>query len=107
LFGRTPPNVPTEVVSWRVRLTGPTPTLALGVSRDTDQERTAMKGERLAYFPEFEAFHRTAVYDRYRFGPGDELHGPAIVEERESTVVIGPRGRARVDDLLNLVVELV
>ena len=40
-------------------------------------------------------------------GPGAELHGPAIVEERESTVLIGPRGSARVDDVLNLIVELV
>ncbi len=49
----------------------------------------------------------TAVYDRYRLRPGAELRGPAIVEERESTVVVGPRGLARVDDVLNLVVELV
>ena len=30
------------------------------------------------------------VYDRYRLGPGATLQGPAIVEERESTTVIGP-----------------
>jgi len=34
------------------------------------------------------------------------LAGPAIVEERESTAVIGPGGRARVDDGLALVVEV-
>jgi N-methylhydantoinase A/oxoprolinase/acetone carboxylase beta subunit len=53
-----------------------------------------------------DGFHSTAVYDRYALGPGAELRGPAIVEERESTVVIGPRGSARVDDVLNLIVEL-
>jgi N-methylhydantoinase A len=112
LFGRTPPNVPIEVVSWRVRLAGPVPVLTLGVSAaggngaSSDACR-ALKGERPAYFPELDGFHPTAVYDRYRLGPGVELRGPAIVEERESTVVIGPRGSARVDDLLNLVVELV
>jgi N-methylhydantoinase A/oxoprolinase/acetone carboxylase beta subunit len=46
------------------------------------------------------------VYDRYRLQPGAELRGPAIVEERESTVVVGPRDRARVDHLLNLIVDL-
>ena len=39
-------------------------------------------------------------------GAGPELQGPAIVEERESTVVIGPGGSARVDGLMNLVMEL-
>ena len=31
--------------------------------------------------------------------------GPAIVEERESTLVVSARGRARVDDSLNVIVE--
>jgi hypothetical protein len=32
--------------------------------------------------------------------------GPAIVEERESTLIIGIRGRAVVDEKLQIVVEL-
>jgi N-methylhydantoinase A len=46
------------------------------------------------------------VYDRYRLAPGDAFAGPAIVEERESTVVLGPDARARVDDALNLIADL-
>ncbi len=38
--------------------------------------------------------------------PGAEFAGPAIVEERESTLIIGARGRARVDERLNVIVEL-
>jgi N-methylhydantoinase A len=109
LFGRTPPNVPVEVVSWRVRLAGPTPELALSRAQNgktPGEAHRAVKGERPAYFPEFDGFHPTAVYDRYRLQPGAELRGPAIVEERESTVVVGPRDRARVDHLLNLIVDL-
>ena len=33
------------------------------------------------------------VYDRYRLGPGAAFVGPAIVEERESTTVIGAGAR--------------
>ncbi len=112
LFGRTPPNVPVEVVSWRVRLAGPTPDLALGVSPNggpapvVADARRAMKGERPAYFPELDGFLSTPVYDRYLLEPGAEFQGPAIVEERESTVVVGPRALARVDHLLNLILEL-
>ena len=100
-----------EVVSWRVRLAGPRPDLKLGVSAADDDGASsdacrALKGERPAYFPELGGFHATAVYDRYKLGHDAELRGPAIVEERESTVVIGPGGSARIDDVLNLIVEL-
>jgi N-methylhydantoinase A len=105
LFGRTPPNVPMEVVSWRVRLAGPRPRLKLGISASPGDVRQALKCARPAYFPELGGYHSTPVYDRYKLGPGSELSGPAIVEERESTVVIGPGASARVDDVLNLIVE--
>jgi hypothetical protein len=34
-----------------------------------------------------------------------KFDGPAIVEERESTLIVGARGRARVDESLNVIVE--
>jgi N-methylhydantoinase A/oxoprolinase/acetone carboxylase beta subunit len=37
------------------------------------------------------------VYDRYALGPGARLAGPAIVEERESTTVVGPGAMVSVD----------
>jgi N-methylhydantoinase A len=106
LFGRTPPNVPVEVVSWRVRLAGPRPELRLSLSAAKGDASQALKGQRSAYFPELDGYYMTPVYDRYKLAAGGELRGPAIVEERESTVVIGPRGAARVDDVLSLIVEL-
>jgi N-methylhydantoinase A len=106
LFGRTPPNVPMEVVSWRVRLAGPRPELSLSVPTAAGDAAQALKGKRSAYFPELGGYHSTPVYDRYKLGPDAQLRGPAIVEERESTVVVGPRGNARVDGVFNLIVEL-
>jgi N-methylhydantoinase A/oxoprolinase/acetone carboxylase beta subunit len=47
-----------------------------------------------------------AVYDRYRLGPGASFIGPAIVEERESTTVVGPGATVSVDDQGNLTVEI-
>jgi N-methylhydantoinase A len=48
----------------------------------------------------------TPVYDRYALQCGMHLHGPAIVEERESTIVIAPGMRATLDPYLNLVMQL-
>ena len=47
-----------------------------------------------------------AVLDRYRLAPGREVVGPCVVEERASTVVIGPGGRGKVDGSGSLVVEV-
>jgi len=47
-----------------------------------------------------------AVYDRYRLVPGVRFAGPAIVEERESTLVVGAGGQARVDDYGFLWIDL-
>ncbi len=48
----------------------------------------------------------TPVYDRYRLNPGATFDGPAIVEERESTVIVGAEGRCALDAHWNLAVEL-
>ena len=65
----------------------------------------AVKGSRLAYFPEYGRFVETPVYNRYALAPGATFTGPAIIEERESTVVVGVRGQVRVDEHLNVIVE--
>ena len=46
------------------------------------------------------------MYDRARLALGDEVRGPAVVEEEGSTLVIGPGGSARVARSGNLVVTL-
>jgi N-methylhydantoinase A len=66
----------------------------------------AVKGVRPAYFPEHRGFAETTVYDRARLAPGDEIRGPAVVEEEGSTLVIGPGGTARVAATGNIVVTL-
>jgi len=110
IYGRTAPGVPIDVVSWRVAAHGPRPALhlptAAGVGMGAAGAAGALKGRRPAYMPEAAGFVEAPVYDRYRLAPGDTIGGPAIVEERESTVVMVPRGRARVDDCLNLIIDL-
>jgi len=64
-----------------------------------------MSISRRAYFPEMGRDIDIPVYDRYVLKPELQFDGPAIVEERESTLVIGARGRARVDERFNIIVE--
>jgi N-methylhydantoinase A len=107
LYERLGPPVPIEIVNWRVVSSGPQPNLRLRVAPLAGADaRAALKGERAAYFPEAEGFVATPVYDRYGLAPGAEFHGPAIVEERESTVIVGPAARCHIDAQHNLVVML-
>ena len=105
LYGRKGPDVALEIINWRVVASGPRPEMNLQLPRSTSDRSNARKGTRRAYFSEPGGFVETAVYDRYAFQPGVEFTGPAIVEERESTLIVGPRGRGRVDENLNVILE--
>ena len=52
-----------------------------------------------------DAFVECEVLDRYALEPGTTIEGPAVIEERESTCVLGPGDRAVVDAHLNLVAD--
>ena len=106
LYGRKGPDVPLEVINWRVVASGPRPDMNLKLARNMSKRGDARKGSRPAFFPEINGYTETTIYDRYALEPGTQFNGPAIVEERESTLIIGARGRARVDERLNVVVEL-
>ncbi len=110
LYGRTASGVAIEALNWRLVVSGPPHEMRMegsGGARATRGGRPdALKRRRPAYFAEARGFLETPVYDRYRLAPGATVEGPAIVEERESTAVIGPGGRVTVDETLALHVEL-
>jgi 5-oxoprolinase (ATP-hydrolysing)/N-methylhydantoinase A len=89
-----------EALSWRVLVSGPSPRLSVVSEPAGSNRASALKGRRQAYFAA--GFRDTPVYDRYALRPGDQLDGPAIVEEREATTVIPPGDRLVVDHAFNL-----
>jgi N-methylhydantoinase A len=106
LYGRKGPDVPLQVVNWRVVASGPRSEMNLKLPRHGRGSKDARKRSRQAYFPEHGGYIETAIYDRYALQPGMSFAGPAIVEERESTLVVGVSARAQIDEQLNVVVEL-
>jgi len=46
------------------------------------------------------------VIDRYAMRPGDTVHGPALVEERESTTVVLPGDALRLSVHGNLIIDI-
>ena len=110
VFSETFLDEPLEIVNWKVEAVGPEATLSEGYGIAGHEYpggggvTDAQKGTRRAYFADVEA--ECAVYDRYALPVGAVIEGPAMVEERESTCVIGPGDRTVVDPQLNLVAEL-
>jgi N-methylhydantoinase A len=93
LYSLRLPEVDVEIVSWRLVATGPV------VSRDSKvalQSAPAKPhGKRSARFGAKDI--ETPVYARKDLAKGQTLEGPAIIEERETTIIILPGWRARVD----------
>jgi N-methylhydantoinase A len=106
-YGHAHTTLPVELITCRVSVSGPPPNVPLHpLSAIPADPRTALKGQRPVYFAEADGFVDTPVFDRYRLGGGAEFAGPAIIEERECTVVAGPSSRVRVDPYGNLFLDL-
>ncbi|MDO8671176.1 MAG: hydantoinase/oxoprolinase family protein [Dehalococcoidia bacterium] len=107
LYGRFNRDSPVESVNWRLLATGPTPTVDLKAEEARQGDaKAAVRGRRRVYLPEKKDFGECEVYDHYRLPAGATFEGPAIVEQRESTVVVGVGARVSVDKYRNLLIDL-
>jgi N-methylhydantoinase A len=108
LYGRTYPESPVEFVNFCVRASLPVKLLTLPrrAAQSTHRVSDAIKGERRAWSARAHDFIPHVVYDRYALMAGAEFTGPAIVEERESTVIIGDDAHARLDEFGFLWIDL-
>ena len=99
---------PLEIVGWKAEAVGPEPSFGqrLGIEGAGRSAGATLKGRRPAYFAEAGDYVECLVYDRYALKPGETIAGPALVEERESTVVVGTGDRVQVDAAFNLIAEL-
>ncbi len=95
-------DVPVEIVSWRVVIKGPAPKVSISTKRHSTRGSKALKGHRKVFMPEAGSFVNCAIFDRYALREGDRLRGPAVIEEHESTVVVGPDAAITVDKSCNL-----
>ncbi|MBW1993621.1 MAG: hydantoinase/oxoprolinase family protein [Deltaproteobacteria bacterium] len=107
IYNRLNEGMEIEFIDWRVLASGPKPVLNLGGNLSYgSQENAAHKGYRDIFFPETGGYTRASVYDRYGLEVGAVITGPAVVEEKESTLVIGHHGRAEVDAWGNIIVTI-
>jgi N-methylhydantoinase A len=106
-YGRSIDDIGMETVTWRIIVSSPAPQIRPRqvVSATGNQ---ALKGERTLYFMEGSqpVARQCPVYARYLLNPGDSFAGPAVIEEIESTTIIGNNSTIRIDDYCNIVIDL-
>lgn len=104
LYGRTYDDLELEFINLRLTATAPTGNISLAA--EVGASNAASVGDRDAYCPVAGGFVTHAIYERGDLTPGFSCQGPAIVQENESTTIIGSDGSLSVDAQGSLLIEL-
>lgn len=96
-----------EIVNVRVSSLAKSPRLELGrIAAGDGDPGAALAGSRKVLFAGQPDYVDAAVYDRSRLLANNVVQGPAVVEQRDSTVLVLPGQRATVDPVGNLIVDV-
>jgi N-methylhydantoinase A len=104
-YGYADARRPVEVVNVRVRIVSATKELALQPAEihEGDGSQAVLKEKRIHCEGEWRI---GKLYDRPLLCAGDFIAGPAVIAEYSATTFLPPAVQARVDQWLNLVIEL-
>lgn len=93
-----------EIVNLRVIAVGkmPEPQLPEGDLVSSDASSAATESHRVYFAGQWEP---TTIYDRGKLRPGNEIQGPAVITEFDSTTVILPGYVGKVDRLFNILIN--
>lgn len=105
-FDRTLPSMHAEVISWRLRALSAPVVRSVALEDHGHGGSDGVVDSRPAYFGDLGGVVDTPVFQRHSLQPGTAIDGPALIEEAESTVVVGPAGSVRVDANRNLVMTI-
>lgn len=103
-YGYFNPEDAVEIVNFRLTARGRLPRPKLTETEMT-QRAPVPVGNRTVYF-DGDAAIDAALYDRAQLLPGQEIAGPAVIDQLDSTTLVYPGDTARVDGAHNLIIEL-
>ena len=104
LYGRTYDDLELEFINLRLTATASMGNISLVA--ETGDETAEPVGSRPAYCPVANGFREHVVYERGDLLPGFQSVGPIIIQENESTTIIGSDARLTVDEYGSLLLEL-
>ena len=107
-FGHADRDAPVEIVNLRVLAVGETPPLVLPEVEAGEQTvaADALVTQRDVFFEVDQSWHKTPVYRREHLRVGNEIAGPAVIDEVSSTTLLRPGDHSRVDELGNIIITI-
>ncbi len=103
-YGYFNPDDAVEIVNFRLTARGRLPRPQQPHIEATRRAPEAV-GSRAVYFDSDTAVD-AVLYDRAQLLPGQEITGPAVIDQLDSTTLVYPGDTARVDGANNLIIEL-
>jgi N-methylhydantoinase A len=104
-YGRIIEDIGIEAVTWRVVVSGKSPEIIPNQVIKTEGH-DALKGYRSIFLMGEKNYSDVPVYSRYDLKPNVTFEGPAVIEEMESTVIIGRNSAIRIDEFKNIIIDL-
>lgn len=106
LYGFVAESDAIQLVTYRVQATGVVPKAQMPFFADFGPDAGAARtGQRQVWMREAGGFVDAAIYDRALLQPGNEITGPAIIDQLDTTTVVPLGHIARVDSYLTLILE--
>jgi N-methylhydantoinase A len=104
--GTTNKNAPIEAMSFEVRVAAKGQPLRLAKEAVRPGTPPPTRGNRQVYFRETNGFTSTPIFDRDALVPGQEIAGPAVIEAPDTTMLVRPKQRVRMDEYRNLTLSV-
>jgi N-methylhydantoinase A/oxoprolinase/acetone carboxylase beta subunit len=104
LYSYQHPGRTVEVVNIRLKIVGPSQKIRFDKfpPKGMNPQRAFLMKQDLFFS---EKTYDASVYDRSALDPGNEIQGPALVLDHESTTFLPPAYALKVDPYLNLIIE--
>lgn len=107
VYHRIHDNHPIEALAWRLAAVGPPINRPSRAKVKAHHARSAKPNrKRPMLFEPWDRHRDCPVFSRYELVAGHAVAGPAVIEEAESTTVIGPASKATIDAHGNIVITL-
>ncbi|WP_306253940.1 hydantoinase/oxoprolinase family protein [Parvularcula sp. IMCC14364] len=95
LFGRTIPDMPVEILTWSLAMTGPKPNQEMPPALFSTHKVTTQIS-RQVFDPYKEKMISYSLHERTDLPPGSILSGPALILESQTTIVVTSTFDARI-----------
>jgi N-methylhydantoinase A len=106
LYTYSTPENPMEIMNLRITAVGAVEKTGLFARKLGGKDPAkAYKHTRKCHFAEKGGFAEIPVYNRDLLVPGNVIPGPAVIEERITTIIVHPSWDARIDEFENVVME--